>query len=90
MLLNVLTITLSASVPNHKERNTANCHPFDTHVLFDTSFFSKRFVIKHSKKFLLVYMMGTLSLSIVSPQIEKRRDSIHLLLESRRDVTPTL
>lgn len=46
---------------------------------FDTCFFSRRFVIKHSKKFLLVHMMGTISLSIVSPQIEKRRDSIHLL-----------
>lgn len=51
MLLHVLTITLSASVPSHKERNTANCHPFDTHVLFDTSFwyFSMRFVIKALK-----------------------------------------
>ncbi len=63
---------------------------FDTHVLLILLLFSMRFVIKHSKKFLLVYMMGTLSLSIVSPQIEKRRDSIHLLLKSRRDVTPTL
>jgi hypothetical protein len=38
MLLHVLTITLSASVPNQKERSTANCHPFWYSCTFDTSF----------------------------------------------------
>lgn len=64
---------------------------FDTHVLCDTSFILHEVCHKALKgSFTSLYMMmGTLSLSIVSPQIEKRRDSIHLLLKSRRDVTPT-
>lgn len=54
---------------------------FDSHVLCDTSFILHEVCHKALKgSFTSLYMMGTLSLSIVSPQIERRRDSIHLLL----------
>jgi hypothetical protein len=63
---------------------------FDSHVLCDTSFILHEVCHKALKgSFTSLYMMGTLSLSVVSPQIEKRRDGLHLVLKSRRDVTPT-